>query len=56
MQKGDLVRYSEPMEDEVSTTYTIDEVNGDRVIMTANMGLNINPSYIALIDELEIVQ
>lgn len=56
MNIGDKVRYIEPFEDEVSITYTIIEVNGDRVIMQADMNLTINPQYIAMIDEIEVVK
>ena len=49
------VRYIEPFDDEVGTTYRVLEVNDDRVLMVALMGLPINPTYTAPIDEIEEV-
>lgn len=53
---GSTVRYTNPMPDEVGTTYTVKEVNGDRVLMVANTNLPISPIYVALVSDIEEVK
>jgi len=56
MQKGDKVIYSQPFFDEKGIEYTVLELDEltDWCKIQANLGLNINPVYVANISELTI--
>jgi hypothetical protein len=51
--KHDIVRYKDPMPDEIGITYKVLEVNGDRVIIQADVNLPIPPTTIANTKDLE---
>lgn len=56
MQVGDKVEYREPCADEVGTTYTIIELNGDRGFMRANVDLAFPPTTLFLVACVRLVE
>jgi hypothetical protein len=49
------VQYAEPMADEIGVTFKVIEVNGDRCIIEALVGMEFNPTYVALTSDLKVI-
>lgn len=56
MRVGDKVEYREPCADEVGTTYTIIELNGDRGFMRANVDLAFPPVTLFRVADIRLVE
>lgn len=52
LEVGDVVKYSEPFQNEVESIFIILEVNDDRVIMEALNTMIIRPTYVAQVSDL----
>jgi hypothetical protein len=54
MNANDLVKFSNPNQDEIGLTMKVIEVNGDRALVEYQVGMNINPTAIVMTAEIEI--
>lgn len=51
---GDLVRFKNPTSDEKNLVMRVVEVNGDRILVEYQVGMNINPTQTIAANEIKI--
>jgi len=56
MKTNDLIRFTAPLPDETDLTMRIIEMRGDRMLVEYLVGMNINPTGIVQVSDVEQVQ
>ena len=56
MKKGDFVMLTNPLPNEAGLILSVVEMRGDRVLVEAQVDMNLKPTTVYLVEDLEVVQ
>lgn len=55
MKKGDFVMLKNPLPDEIGLILSVVEMRGDRVLVEAQVDMNLKPTTVYLVDDIEVM-
>ena len=55
MKKGDFVMLTNPLPDESGLILSVLEMRGDRVLVEAQVDMNLKPTTVYMVDDLEVI-